>query len=70
MSRMGWINKNDNIPEHEPELGRTRYVLVTDGEEIGIGCYYYEYKYWVYSFAGFNETSDNKIIKWMELPKI
>ncbi len=65
-----WIDKNIEMPQRKYEFDSTIYVLVTDGKEIGIGQYYYEYKYWVYTFAGFIEKSDNLITHWMNLPNI
>jgi hypothetical protein len=43
-------------------------VLVSDGENVGIGHYNYNCKWWVYKMVGKLETSDNKITQWELLP--
>lgn len=66
---MRWINKNERMPDKHPEYeGRTKDVIVTDGENWGHGSYSNEYKYWIYNLVGMTERSDNNITYWAEPP--
>lgn len=68
---MEWINKTDRLPDRDSEYPETSvYVLVTVGELIGIGQYYFNMEYWYYTLTERYDTTGNEITHWAYLPEL
>jgi hypothetical protein len=67
---MKWIDKKEQLPPDGEFEYSSKYVLVFDGKEIGIGKYHSDSEYWNYTFCGHIERSDNYITHWMTLPEL
>lgn len=44
------------------------YVLVSDGQKVGVGSYDFDREVWTYEMTGENEQDDNEITHWASLP--
>ena len=66
-----WVKRSDGISKENGLYEWTsKYYLVTDGEEIGIGLYDFDEKCWIYRMVGKIEMDDNRITHYAELPNL
>lgn len=67
---MKWIDKN----KQKPPIGEFEhvsiFVLVTDENMIGYGCYNYYFEKWTYCMPNYIERDDNAITHWMLFPEL
>jgi len=65
---MTWVNVYTEYPPIGEFEDVSIYVLVTDGERIGIGTRDFSRNVWTYSMAGIVEQDDNAITHWCFFP--
>jgi len=65
-----WIKASEQLPPPSEFVDTSINVIVTDGNEVGVGVYYFEDEYWYYDMIGKVPNSSKNITHWTTLPSL